>query len=94
MMLNSMIGLDTSGKVLTPNSQSENKVKVDVNATLKEQTILSSKSISKDNGQKEVLVIEKYDSVTAIELLKICDDIFTAETLSNKTDPELKSMAV
>jgi hypothetical protein len=36
MMLNSMIGLDTSGKVLTPNSQSENKVKFDVNATLKE----------------------------------------------------------
>ena len=38
--------------------------------------------------------MEKYDSVTATELLKICDDIFTAETVSNKTDPELKSMAV
>jgi hypothetical protein len=40
------------------------------------------------------MVVEKFDQVTAIELLKICDDIFTAETLSNKTDPELKKMAV
>lgn len=40
------------------------------------------------------MVVEKYDSVTATELLKICDDVFTAETMSNKTDPELKSMAV
>lgn len=40
------------------------------------------------------MVVEKFDQVTAIEILKICDDIFTAETLSNKTDPELKKMAV
>ena len=40
------------------------------------------------------MVVEKFDQVTAIELLKICDDIFTAETHSNKTDPELKKMAV
>ena len=41
-----------------------------------------------------MLIAEKYDSVTATELLKICDDIFTGETVSNKTDPELKRMAV
>lgn len=52
MMLNSMIGLDSSDKVLAPNSQSEKNVKVDANSTLKEQTVLSSKSISKDSGQK------------------------------------------
>jgi hypothetical protein len=27
-------------------------------------------------------------------MLKICDDIFTAESISNKTDPELKRVAV
>ena len=40
------------------------------------------------------MVVEKYDPITATELLKICDDLFTAETVSNKTDPELKRMAV
>jgi hypothetical protein len=45
LMLNSMIGLDPSDRVMVPNSQSENNVKVDVNATLKSQTILSSNSI-------------------------------------------------
>jgi hypothetical protein len=27
-------------------------------------------------------------------MLKICDDIFTAESISNKTNPELKRVAV
>jgi hypothetical protein len=45
LMLNSMIGLDKRDKILIPNSQSENNVKVDVNATLKEKTILSSNSL-------------------------------------------------
>jgi len=27
-------------------------------------------------------------------LLKVCDDVFTAESISNKTDPELKRVAV
>ena len=27
-------------------------------------------------------------------MLKICDDIFTAESTSNKTDPELRRVAV
>jgi hypothetical protein len=40
-----MIGLDSSDKVMKPNSQSENNVKVDANATLKEKTILSANSI-------------------------------------------------
>jgi hypothetical protein len=45
LMLNSMIGLDSRDKILIPNSQSEKNVKVDVNATLKEKTILSSNSL-------------------------------------------------
>jgi len=44
-MLNSMIGLDSRDKILIPNSQSENLVNVDANATLKEKTILSSNSL-------------------------------------------------
>jgi hypothetical protein len=36
-----MIGLDSRDKILIPNSQSENLVKVDANATLKEKNILS-----------------------------------------------------
>jgi hypothetical protein len=40
-----MIGLDPSDRVMVPNSQNENNVKVDANATLKSQTILSSNSI-------------------------------------------------
>jgi len=45
LMLNSMIGLDSRDKILIPNSQSEKNVRVDVNATLKEKTILSSNSL-------------------------------------------------
>lgn len=45
LMLNSMIGLDSTDKIMIPNSQSENNVKVDANSTIKEKNILSSKSI-------------------------------------------------
>jgi hypothetical protein len=45
LMLNSMIGLDSSDKIMIPDSQSENKFKVDANSTIKEKSILSSKSI-------------------------------------------------
>lgn len=38
--------------------------------------------------------VVKFNKVTATEMLKICDDIFTAESISNKTDPELKRVAV
>ena len=38
--------------------------------------------------------VEKYDLVTANLLMKICDDIYRAESLSNTTDPELKKQAM
>jgi hypothetical protein len=38
--------------------------------------------------------VVKFNKVTATEMLKICDDIFTAESISNKTDPKLKRVAV
>lgn len=46
MMLNSLIGLDTADNILVPKSQSGTTVKLDANDTLKQNTILSSKSIS------------------------------------------------
>ena len=45
LMLNSMIGLDSSDKIMITNYKSENNVKVDANSTIKEKSILSSKSI-------------------------------------------------
>lgn len=29
-----------------------------------------------------------------MELLKICDDVYRSESLSNRTDPELKNIAI
>lgn len=39
-------------------------------------------------------MVDKLKLDTSSEMLKICDDVFTAESLSNKTDPELKRVAV
>jgi hypothetical protein len=48
----------------------------------------------KDRGQTQVKIVEKFDPTTSNELLKICDDLYTGESLSNQTDPELKRMAI
>ena len=48
----------------------------------------------KDVGMKLRKTVEKFDVDTASEMVKFCDDLFTAESISNKTDPELKRMAI
>jgi hypothetical protein len=48
----------------------------------------------KDNGARMVNDAEKLKGELAQEFLKICDDIFRAESLSNHTDPELKRIAL
>ncbi len=48
----------------------------------------------KDVGMNQVKVVDRYTSDIATEMLRVCDDIFTAESISNKTDPELKRVAV
>ena len=48
----------------------------------------------KDQGVTNAVVVTKFNTDVATEIIKICDDLFTAESLSNKTDPELKRVAV
>lgn len=39
-------------------------------------------------------MVEKYNPSLASELMKICDDLYRGESLSNRTDPELKNVAL
>jgi hypothetical protein len=48
----------------------------------------------KDTGMNQVKVVDRYNLDIASEMLRVCDDLFTAESISNKTDPELKRVAV
>ena len=90
-----LIGLDGLDKNSRGGSKrSLTPSEVLINQTMKESTIQTSQGMVKDEGMVQKKKVVKFSKITATEMLKICDDIFTAESISNKTNPELKRVAV
>ncbi len=47
----------------------------------------------KDKGSGHSRIVNAWSPLMSQYLLKICDDIYSSETASNFSDPELKRMA-
>lgn len=105
-VLNTVIGLDDSDNEYfaselldnnSPGSQSSrttNPTQMLANNGSQEYPILTDAVMIRDTGRRESAKVEKYDQATAQQMIMVCDDLFRAETVSNRSDPELKRMAV
>lgn len=86
---------EVATKISNPIIQNVGETKNKNLSTDSSQTPLTTDAVTvKDSGASQFQVLEKLPPDLSNELLKICDDLYRGESVSNKTDPELKRMAL
>lgn len=64
-----------------------------LSSSIEQLPLLTQNALVKDQGARNSEIVLTWSQNMAPYLLKICDDIYSFETASNFSDPELKRMA-